>query len=51
MLGIWEMKRMGSFFLVIMPLTAKLVLRTSKYVQNWEHLDIKFLGNNDLKYS
>ena len=29
--------------------TAKLVLSTSKYVQNWEHFDVKFLRNNNSK--
>ena len=44
MRGIWEMKRMGFFFMLLCLLQAKLVVRTSKYVQNWEHLYIKFLG-------
>ena len=44
MRGIWEMKRMGFFFMLLCLLQAKLVLCTFKYVQNWEHLDIKFFG-------
>ena len=44
MRGIWEMKRMGFFFMLLCLLQAKLVLRTFNYVQNWEHLYIKFLG-------